>query len=71
MSQRRLDHGHGSPLFTTSRRRVRTILPAVAAVAVLPSFRDVSVLPGCYAARAMIADKKFGKIFKSIQRNMF
>ncbi len=58
-------------MFTTSGGPVRTILPAVAAAAVLPSFRDVSVPSGRYAARAMIADKNFGKIFKSIQGNTF
>ena len=52
-------------MFTTSRRPVRTILPAVAAATVLPSFRDVSVPSGRYVVRAMIADKNFGKIFKS------
>ncbi len=71
VSQRKLDHGHGSPTFTTTRRPVRTILPAVAAATVLPSFRDVSVPSGRYAVRAMIPDKKFGKIFNAIQNNMF
>ena len=60
-----------SPMFTTGRRPVRTILPAVAAATVLPSFCDVSVPSGRYVVRAMIADKNFGKIFKSHQSNMF
>ncbi len=58
-------------MFSTSRRPVRTILPAVAAATVLPSFRDVSVPLGRYATRAMIADKNFGKIVNSLQNNMF
>ena len=60
-----------SPMFTIGVRPVRTILPAVAAATVLPSFRDISVPSGRYAVRAMIADKNFGKIFKSFQSNMF
>ncbi len=51
VSQHKIDHGHRSPMFTASRRTVRSILPAVAAATVLPSFRDVSVPSGRYAAR--------------------
>ncbi len=66
-----MSQGQPPACITTARRPVRTILPAVAAATVLPSFGDMSALPGCDAACAMIADKNSGKDFKSIQSNTF